>query len=784
MEHRGFILQASYRIRAGVPVVHLWGRLQDGRSFLFRDSGQRPFFYVRRADAARVAVRIQRQPSSGDWSSMTGEPLSRVEVAIPSDAAATRDVLHAAGIETFEADVRFAVRYLIDRDVKGACVIEGAPAQPANGDRVDLLFDNARLLPDSDTGSAGMEPRVLSFDIETDPAAERLLAVSLYGLGADEVLIVDPERRAMPEAARGFEDEAGALAAFCERVAELDPDVITGWNVIDFDLTVLARIAARLRVPFRLGRDGDEMRLRRAEGYFGSGSASIPGRLVLDGIDLLRGAFVRQDDYSLEAVSQAVLGEGKAVAGDVGDRVAEIQHNHRHDLGAFARYARTDARLALDIVSRLDLVRLAFARSRLTGMTPDRVAASIASFDFLYLAELGKRHIAAPSVRSSDSRVHVAQAGGHVLEPRVGLHDNVWVFDFRSLYPSIMRTFNIDPLGYAGAHSGPASGGEDLIVLAGGAAFRRAPAILPAMLDSLFPRREAAKRAGDAVASQAIKILMNSFYGVLGTPACRFHNAAIANAITGQGRHLLQWSKAWFEQRGYEVLYGDTDSLFVASGMADPEAAAARAGGLVQEINRDLDAYVSGRWRVESALELEFEKLYLRLILPSVRGGAGGARKRYAGLRHGGDAVEFVGMEVVRRDWTELAKQVQRELYQRLFAGEPVDAYLERVVADLRGGRLDDLLVYRKGLRKPLESYTASTPPHVAAARKSPAPPGRIIAYVMTAAGPEPLDARSAELDREHYLQRQVRPVAEPVLQSLGLDFERVIGDDTQMGLF
>ncbi|MEJ0038244.1 MAG: DNA polymerase domain-containing protein [Gammaproteobacteria bacterium] len=138
--------------------------------------------------------------------------------------------------------------------------------------------------------------------------------------------------------------------------------------------------------------------------------------------------------------SRVVLGEGKAVKGDVKDRVGEILRNYRHDLPAFALYARTDARLAYDIVRKLDLVRLAFARSQLAGMTPDRVAASIASFDFVYLTELEKRGIVAPTVRSGDSSVHDAQKGGHVLEPDTGLHRNVWVFDFKSLYPSIIRT--------------------------------------------------------------------------------------------------------------------------------------------------------------------------------------------------------------------------------------------------------------------------------------------------------------------------------------------------------
>ena len=166
-----------------------------------------------------------------------------------------------------------------------------------------------------------------------------------------------------------------------------------------------------------------------------------------------------------------------------------------------------------------------------------------------------------------------------------------------------------------------------------------------------------------------------------------------------------------------------------------------------------------------------------------MRGGSGGARKRYAGLVDEKAEVEFVGMEVVRRDWTELAKDVQRGLFARLFADQPVDAYLAETAARLRRGELDDTLIYRKGLRKRVTDYTANTPPHVVAARKSKVA-GRIVAYIITTAGPEPLDALEHEPDREHYLQKQLRPVAEPVLAALGLDFERTVGDDRQMVLF
>jgi DNA polymerase II len=775
---RGFILQASYRIAPHPsgqrrPIVQLYGQLEQGGSFLVRDDRQRPHFYIRAADAQAARGLRSGEALAVERRTFAGEPVCRVEAEVPGDVPAVRDRLHAASIETFEADVRFASRYLIERGIRAGCEIEGASAQSADG---LVVFDNPILRP----ADVRVEPLVLSFDIETDSKGERLLAIALFAPGLDEVLIVDGAGREMPERATRCQDESAALDTFCARVRALDPDVITGWNIVDFDLTALARIAQRLRHPFDLGREMGPLRIRKPEGYFGSGQASVPGRVVLDGIDLLRGAFIRMEDYSLDAVGREVLGEGKALAGDSRERVREILHNYRHDLPAFARYARTDARLAYRIVEKLELVPLAFARSRLTGMTPDRVAASIASFDFLYLSALEPLRIVAPSVRGSDARVHVAQRGGHVLEPVTGLHANVWVFDFKSLYPSLIRTFNIDPLSYVPE---PEPGAD--LIQTSGAAFRRGEAILPRLLDELFPRREAAKRAGDAVAAHAIKILMNSFYGVLGTPACRFFNPALANAITGMGKQMLLWSKRWFEAAGFTVLYGDTDSLFVRSDRSDPEQAVSEARELAGRLNGELTAYIAARWRLASRLELEFEKLYLKLFLPHARHSARGASKRYAGLLHGtAREVEFVGLEVVRRDWTALAKRVQRELYQRLFTGEPVEEYLAEIVQRLRRGELDAELVYHKNLRKETREYTATTPPHVAAARKSTAPGGRSIRYLMTTAGAEPLDNLQHPIDREHYVGKQVQPVAEPVLETLGLDFARVIGDTRQLDLY
>ena len=288
---RGFVLQATYRVQGAAAVVHLYGALEQGGSFLVRDHRQRPSFHIARDDAeAAWRLGATRQFETAN-ATFDGRRAVRVEVGIPSDAPPLRDRLEAQDVRTFEADVRFATRYLIDRDIRGGCAISGAWTA---GEHISRIYDDPVLRP----AQVRMAPSVLSFDIETDMEAKRLLAIALYGrFGAgeatytvDEVLVVDRAGRAMPERAIGFADEKQALAAFAARVRELDPDVLTGWNVVDFDLNVLARIAKRLRVPLHLGRDEGGVRVRPAQGYFGSGQASIPGRVVLDGMDLVRGA--------------------------------------------------------------------------------------------------------------------------------------------------------------------------------------------------------------------------------------------------------------------------------------------------------------------------------------------------------------------------------------------------------------------------------------------------------------------------------------------------------------
>jgi DNA polymerase-2 len=335
-----------------------------------------------------------------------------------------------------------------------------------------------------------------------------------------------------------------------------------------------------------------------------------------------------------------------------------------------------------------------------------------------------------------------------------------------------MRTFSLDPLAHARA-------GADAIVAPNGARFSRDEAILPAVLERFRAKREEAKARGERHADQALKIMMNAMYGVLGAASCRFFDPAVSNAITGFGQQILHWTRDAFEAAGVTVLYGDTDSVFVQIGDA-AEAEALRA-----RVERGIAERIRAEYGVASRLELELEGVFEHLLLPRVRGGRTGSKKRYAGWRDG--RLVVVGLEAVRRDWPQLAHRLQEGMLELVFTGRDPAPFVREVVAGLRAGERDEELVYVKRIRKgALERYEANAP-HVQAARKAGRTPGGVIRYVITRTGPEPvLPGRPLPraLDHAHYVEKVLRPVAEAILELLGSSFDEAIGAPHQLALF
>lgn len=777
---RAFFLHVFHREEKGRTVVYAVGRLETGETFGLVDRRLAPCLYVRSGDRGRLQLGRSAVPvdlQTCGLTTMDGEEVVRLVCRTQPDLWRLAGTLREAGVRTYEADLSHAHRFLVESGVRGAARISGR-WQAGRG--VDRVYSEPRLEP----CSWAPDLATLVLDIETRGEEAQVLAVSLVGTGpaqkhgVEEVHVLGEPFPAADLQVFTYPREADLLQAVSERVRQIDPDILTGWNLVDFDLSVLQQRHAACGLSFNLGRTRDDSWYREGEGW-GRSRMVVYGRQVLDAMHLVRASLHRFDDLRLDTVARAVLGRGKTLDPDEAGSMPEaVLRAYAEDRRRFCHYCLEDARLVRDLLSREGLVGLTVQRSLLTGLPLERAWGSIAAFDLLYIGQLRRRRIVAPSV-GVDQDFQGRSPGGLVLPPMAGLHRHVFVFDFRSLYPSLIRTFNIDPL----AHLQAEADGHNCVQAPNGARFSRAPGILPQILEQFFTSRAQARARGDAVASQAYKIVMNSFYGVLATSACRFANDQVAGAITAFGHWALRLTQQLVEQEGARVIYGDTDSVFVDSGMdGDVPLAEAWAWGedLCRRLNVGLAAHVREQHDVEPRLELEFQKYYVRFLLPRIRGSERGRAKGYAGLRvdRDGEHLDIVGMEAVRRDWTRLAHELQRELLELLFHdAEPqqLEARVREWVRAVRAGEKDRDLVYHKGLRKPVAAYGRATPPHVQAARQLGRQPG-VVRYVVTRDGPQPAESISAPIDYEHYVRKQMEPLVRTVAQVCPLVVDAALG--------
>ncbi len=691
--------------------------------------------------------------------------------------------LRAFGVDVYEADIRPPERYMMERFITAPVAFSGT--LDANG----VLLD-AQMKP-----ASGYRPslRLVSLDIETTAQGE-LYSIALEGCGQRQVYMLGPPN--------GVNDDVDFLFEYCETrgllleklnawLALHDPDAIIGWNLVQFDLRVLHEHAQRLKVPLRLGRGGEEMGWRqhgtRSNHYF----ASAAGRLIIDGIEALRSATWSFPSFSLENVAQTLLGEGKAI-NNAYQRMDEINRMFAEDKPALARYNLKDCELVTRIFAKTELLTFLLERASVTGLPADSSGGSAAAFSNLYMPLMHRQGFVAPNL---GERPPEASPGGFVMDSKPGLYESVLVLDYKSLYPSIIRTFLIDPVGLVEGMLHP---GDDASVPGfRGARFSRTRHCLPSIISRVSQGREVAKLERNAPLSQALKIIMNAFYGVLGSSGCRFFDPRLASSITLRGHEIMRRTRELIEAEGYAVIYGDTDSTFVWLRSTHTEDDAARIGrALVKRVNQWWGEHLQQTFGLDSALELQFETHFRRFLMPTLRGAEEGSKKRYAGLvrrADGRDEMVYKGLETVRTDWSPLAQQFQQELYQRIFNRLPYQDYVRDYVRKTLKGDLDELLIYRKRLRRKLDDYQRNVPPHVRAARiadeyndRQGRPrqyqSGGWISYLMTTVGPEPLETQAAPIDYDHYVTRQLQPVADAILPFVNDDFSTLIGG--QLGLF
>jgi DNA polymerase-2 len=760
-----FILTGEWQDIRGRNMLRFIGNSDDLGTVEIIFSNKPVFFVEDKSDISNLTVPYNRKEV--ELRNFDENKVAALYFNTQRDLRTAADELEKMGIRTFESDVDPARRFLMERFINAQVKVEGLYEQKENR----TSFTNPKIEPCEFT------PKLLtaSIDIETSAQNSKLYSIAIHLSGKEEekkVFIVSEKKEKLPAHIVLCPDEKELMLSFMKWLNEKDPDIIIGWHVIGFDLMFLENKCRELNISFDIARAEGRvsLRQRKPSGYF----ASVTGRVIIDGPQALRTSFFTFEDYRLETVAQELLAEGKTITADK-DKVEEIERLFAEDKEKLAEYNLNDAVLVTNIFKKAGLIELSIRRSQLSGLLMDELGMMTAAFDHFFLPKLHRAGYVAPNVKDLESSEHAA--GGYVMDPVPGIYDDVIVLDFKSLYPSIIQTFKIDP--YSNLKSN-----IDTIETLNGFKFSSTQHFLPEFIDQLIEQRNLAKKKNDKQLSQAIKILMNSFYGVMGSFGCRFYHPNLPTSITGTGQKLLKGSKDFLAEQGYEVIYGDTDSLFVKLKEGEGENAEVNGKRIADDLNKYWSEKIQNEYGLKSYLEIEFEKYYRKFILTPARGSESGAKKRYAGLvsESGKEAIEFVGMEFVRSDWTRLAKEFQVELYNRIFNNEEIENWLREVVKKVKAGEYDEKLVYRKRLRKDVDEYTKNIPQHVKAARMLPETTGTVY-YVITKRGPIPVELKHTDIDYDHYIEKQIKPIADSVLILLGESFDSIVQSD-QLSFF
>jgi len=556
--------------------------------------------------------------------------------------------------------------------------------------------------------------------------------------------------------------ERALLSLLLARLHQADVDVYVGHNIAGFDLDVLLH---RLQAH-KVGNWSQLGRLKRTRfpslggggGAFGGGAGAgalsvLAGRLLADTYLAAR-EYVREVSYTLTALAQRQLGLPRAevAAADIPGRYASADA-----LLGLAKAAEADAWLALGLLFHFNVLPLTRQLTCLSGSLWAKTLAGARAqrIEYLLLHEFHGRKFLVPDKLSFKEKARVAKAaaadddmdggaddgagggddapgkgrkrgapayaGGLVLEPKKGLYDKfVLLLDFNSLYPSIIQEYNIcfttvtrpEQEGALAALPAPAPGepgGEGAAVL---------PQVLRVLVqrrravkELLKGERDAGKRRQLDIRQQALKLTANSMYGCLGFTGSRFYAKPLAELVTCQGREILQATVDLVQSNlNLDVIYGDTDSIMIATGKDDLREVKAIGAAVKKEVNK--------RYRL---LEIEQDGVFKAMLLLK--------KKKYAALkveeRQDGTlatSIEAKGLDIVRRDWCSLSKDVGNAVLGEILSGRPADdvvasihALLRDCAAKVSAGSVPlEAFIITKQLTKRPEDYSdGASQPHV-----------------------------------------------------------------------
>ena len=801
-------LDIQYKVIKGKPVIYLFGKTSDGQQICVLDDSFEPYFYVIPKQGADIKDKLLSISAEKDNELLH---VTRVEFAkmkflekdvdalrvftnVPSAVPAIKDIIYDwDSVDSVnEYDIRFVRRYLIDKgitpltlvNVEGEVVPEKLKVPAVKAKKIEQFSD--------DTIN---NQRILAFDIETYgvigtkiiPEKNPIIMVALYGENFRRV-ITWKKFRTDEDCVEFVQSEADLLQRFAELIDEYRPDFLAGYFSDGFDFPYIKARAKKYKLGLELGLDYSDVKISKGS----QKNAQLTGLVHFDVFKFVKRAVsktLETDSYNLDSVAEEVLGE-KKLAVDMRN-LSLLWDNGSDELNEYVKYNLHDAVLTYKLC--INLLPNFFELVKIVGLSPYSInRMSFSQFVEWYIMRQvkGLKEITPnkPSYNTQMARQSRRLKGAFVFEPVPGLYKDIIVFDYRSLYPTIIASHNISP----GTFNCSCCEGKNKapIDMMNVWFCTKKRGFASSIIEDLITRRarikEILKEKEDVLLkarSWALKDLANAFWGYMGFSAARWYSVECAESILGWARYYIKNVIEKAQETGFKVLYSDTDSVFIALGDKDKKDALK----FVEKINMDLPG----------VMELEYQGFYPGGIWVSTKAEEGGAKKKYALIDEKGN-IKIVGFETVRRNWSFIAKDVQKDVLSIILrehdTGKAI-AYVRKIVDDLRNSRIPvQKVAIHTQLSKDIDEYD-SVGPHVAAAQRMKSKglevgPGSVIEFIVTKGAGRIRDkvklideVKPEDYDADYYINNQIIPGVEKIFSVLGVKKEDILGSASQSKL-
>ena len=766
-----WLLDLNHEAHEGRSAIWLWGVTHDNQRVLAIDPNFQSYFYLfpkKAQDINQVKEKIENEKPHPSVERVVIEKRKRlaeerqVLKVFCKDPETlekcAKECVRKLGVEaSYEDKLRYSIKYQNEFEIRPCqwYMVEGKESTIDPGKyHVDRILE-ANGHPQSTPKENAPKLRLLAFSI---------LAVSPTGSPSP---LRDPVRLV---AWKTNEGEAGTIQSkgdsdleTIEGLSELhrrfDPDVVFSFGGNTFDWPYLIKRADKSKAKLSAGRDQGPAR-QSLYGHF-----SLTGRANVDLLDFSHDLY----DVKIKSVENVARFLGVEASAPTIDETEYYDRWIGQNHPALVEQMKEQAISIFNVGE--DALDYTLQLSNLSALPPDQVLAAAVGFrvDSYLMMEA---HRLGELIPAREELNIIPYKGAIVLEPSVGLHDSVAVLDFSAMYPSLMVKYNISPDTLVN------KGGEDVFeVPEVGHHFRKSPpGFYKIVLSQLIASRRAAKSEAAKTPrgtrehkilkarEKATKVITNATYGYAGWAGSRWYSREVAESAAALGRDTINKSINIANTLGLKVLYGDTDSLFV-------EYEEKLVNQFIKEIDKSL------------GLEINLGQLYKRILFTE-------AKKKYAGLMDDGE-LDVVGMEAIRGDWSNLARNVQNEVLRLVLDdANPIRAksYVLNLTKDLKSAKVPkSSLVIWKTLTKRPDEYEVNAP-HVEVARKMakegwPVSVGDKVGFIITKK-PGKLYQKAEphfkvsldQVDYEYYVHNQIVPAAARVLEVFGIAEENLLG--------